>query len=322
MEIRDYCKLKVREMNERAHLLLDAHSDILLDVMRKRTFGEKRVIEKDWVSRMRKAAIDTRILAIYVDDAFLPEMALRKGLDLVSVLNTEIDESPSICLCTTCKEIKNAKSEGKIGFILGMEGAEPLVNDANLLQIFHKLGLRVLTLTHSRRNYAGDGSFLSSWKASHIGGLTEFGMDLVQRANDLRIVIDVSHLNDPGFWDVMEITRSPVIATHSNCRSLCNHPRNLTDDQIKAIAEKGGVIGVNSVPPFVDKKNADIDHMLNHIDHIVGMAGEESVGLGFDFYGYLLKYLSEEEKARLPLEALSFSPTNNLTKDEDVPNVI
>ena len=301
--------------------IVDAHSDILLDVIRKRAQGRTKVMEEDWVPKMRQGGIDMRVVSIYVDDAFLPEMALRRGLDLVIALHSEVDESPSIRMCTSCEDIRKARDDGKVGFILGFEGVEPLTRDADLIQIFHKLGLRVLGLTHSRRNYAADGSFMSPTKSGKPGGLTDFGMDLLEKANDLGIVVDVSHLNDPGFWDVMENTKSPVIASHSNCRSLCNHLRNLADDQIRAIAEKGGVIGVNSAPMYIDEKNADTDHMLNHLDHIVDIASSKSAGLGFDFYGYLLNYLSEDEKARLPPKAFSFPP-DSITKDEDVPKVI
>jgi len=262
-------------------------------------------------------------VAIYVDDVFLPEMALRKALEFVSALYSEAEESQSTCICTTYEDIKRAKEERKIGFILGMEGAEPIGKDIGLLQVFYKLGLRVLTLTHSRRNYVADGSFFLPRKAGKPGGLTDFGMELIQKANDLGIVIDVSHLNDPGFWDVMDNVESPIIASHSNCRSLCDHPRNLTDDQIKAISEKDGVVGVCSVSAFVDKKNPDVCHLLNHIDHIVDIAGVRSVGFGFDFYEYLLKHLSEEEKARLSSEIISSSQSsNNIMKDEDVPTLV
>lgn len=309
-------------MNPHKYLLLDAHSDILMDVEKKRTLGRKRVIEEDWVPKMRRGGIDARITITYVDDAFLPEMALRRALDQVSVLHSEVDESPSVCMCTTREDIRNAKENGKIGLILGMEGAEPLVNDINLLQVFYMLGLRHLGLTHSRRNYVGDGSFLSPKKAGKPGGLTDFGIEVVQKANDLGIVIDVSHINDPGFWDVIENTKSPIIASHSNCRELFNHPRNLTDDQIKAIAEKGGVIGITPVPWFVTapSKNADVDHVLKHLDHVVDLVGVKNVGFGFDFYEYLYEFLSEQEKLRVG-SYFDFSPSN-IYRDEDVPNLI
>jgi membrane dipeptidase len=303
--------------------LIDSHSDILgIDVVAKRLSGRRRVFEEDWVPEMRQAGIGARVVVIYVDQMFLPEMAVRKALDQVSALYSELEESQSISLCASVSDIMKARENGKIGLVLGMEGAEPLVNDLGLLQVFYKLGLRVLGLTHSRRNFVADGSFLSPRKAGVAGGLTDFGIDVVHKANDLGIVIDVTHLNDESFWDVVENTRSPIIASHSNCRSLCNVPRNLTDEQIKAVAKKGGVIGVTTVPSFVDtdKEKADVHGIIKHIDHMLNLVGPRSVGLGFDFFEYCVKYLSEEERARMS-DFLTFLPVN-LTKDEDAPTLV
>ncbi len=299
-------------------LVLDAHSDMLNDVFPQRVLGRKDVIDEIWLPGMKKGGVDARVVAIYSDISYLPELALRRGLDLVAALYQEIDESSSLMLCTTSEDILQAKKNGKIGFILGMEGAEPLGRDIHLLRIFYALGLRVLGLTHALRNYAGDGAFFSPTKTGKVGGLSEFGLRLVQEANELGVVIDVSHLNDPGFWDVIENTKAPIIASHSNCRALFDHPRGLTDDQIKAIVENGGVIGVNAVAALVTgNKDATIEQLLDHLDHIVSIGGVKSAGLGLDFCDYLSKYLSEDERARLPcLDAVQ-----GLSGDADIPNV-
>lgn len=125
-------------------------------------------------------------------------------------------------------------------------------------------------------------------------------MRLVQEANELGVVIDVSHLNIPGFWDVMENTKVPVIASHSNCRALFDHPRGLWDDQIKAMAENNGVIGINAAAVLVGKEeNRTFARLIDHLDHIVNVGGVNSAGLGFDFADWVGKYLSEEDKARV-----------------------
>jgi membrane dipeptidase len=303
--------------------LIDAHSDLLMDIIRKRALGRKKVFEEDWVPGMRKAGLNLRVAAIYIDEAFVPEMALRKALDMVSALLAEEKESPSISLCRDYEDIEKSLASGKIGLILSFEGVEPLLNDKNLLSVFYQLGLRIMALTHSRRNFAGDGSLFSPEKTGRPGGLSEFGVELLHEAEELGILIDVSHLNDEGFWDVVEHVKSPVIASHSNCRSLCDHPRNLTDNQIKAVAENGGVIGMLHYC-FAPKPGGSrtVDHILNHLAHAVKLVGVERVGLGFDFYEYLMNYLSEEERMRLPKDALVTSPSNNLTKDEDIPALI
>ncbi len=296
-------------------LVLDAHSDMLNDVLPKRSLGRKNVIDKDWIPGMKKGGIDIRIIAIH-NLTFEPELALRKGLDQVAVLYEEIDESSNLILCTEFSDIRRAKEEGKIGFILGMEGAEPLGKDIHLLRIFHTLGLRVLGLTHALRNYAADGAFFFPTKTGKVGGLSDFGIELVKEANELGIVIDVSHLNDPGFWDVIENTKAPIIASHSNCRSLFNHPRGLTDEQIKAIVDRGGVIGINAVATLVDDgEKATFDRFLDHLDHIIKVGGVYSAGLGLDFADYLTEYKSED--SGLP----RVDPVQGLSGDAEVPKI-
>ncbi len=233
---------------------------------------------------MHKAGIDIRVAALYSDIEYIPELALRRALDMTVALFMEIEESSGIVLCKTCNDIKKVKNSGMIGFILGMEGAEPLGRDILLLRIFYALGLRVLGLTHALRNYAADPASIVLTKSGQAGGLTDFGLLVVQEANKLGIVIDVSHLNDSSFWDVLESSTAPVIASHSNSRTVFNHPRGLSDDQIRAIAERGGVISINACSTLVSgKKNANIDHLLDHLDQIVKIGGIESAGLGPDF---------------------------------------
>jgi membrane dipeptidase len=309
-----------KELHDRCNVV-DAHSDLLaLDVWWQHRLDRKGVIEKDHVPRMKKGGIDTRVTVTYNEGYWFPELALKNALDQAVVWNEEFDESPSIARITKFEDIEKAKKDGKIGLILGMEGAEPLSNDINLLQVFYTLGLRMLTLTHANRNYVGDGVHYLPQKEGNVGGITDFGVKVVEECNNLGIVIDVSHLNDPGFWDVMKFSKAPIVASHSNCRALATHPRNLTDDQIKAIIDKDGVIGMNCFSTFVDNENIDLEHYLNHVDHVVNLGGIRNVGLGFDFADYTYKYYmytEEEVQATFP----SIVPVKGLAEDEEVPNV-
>ena len=296
-------------------ITIDAHSDILNDIHPRRQLGEKAVLERHWVPKMRKGAIDVRVAAIYTEPPLLPELALRRGLDLVASLYEDIAESPSAVLCRTYGDIRKAKEAGKIGLILGMEGAEPLGTDIQLLRIFYELGLRVLGLTHALRTYLADGAFFSARKSGQLGGLTDVGAKFLEEAEKLGIVVDVSHLNDPSFWDVIKFAQAPVIASHSNCRALRDHLRNLTDDQIKAVADRGGVVGVNACSVFVDPP--DLEHLVDHIEHIVKVGGIEHAGLGPDFADYLLVYMTEVDKASMPLDGVM--PVRGLPGDEAFP---
>jgi len=311
-----------KELHERCNVV-DAHSDLLAyDVLWQHRLDRKGIMEKDWVPRMKKGGIDTRVTVIFNEAEWLPELALKNGLDMAVVWNEEFDESPSIARITKFDDIENAKKNGKIGLILGMEGAEPLSNDINLLQVFYTLGLRMLTLTHVLRNYVGDGAhYLPSQKEGNVGGITDFGVKVIEGCNKLGIVIDVSHINDPGFWDVMKFSKAPIVASHSNCRALANHPRNLTDDQIKAIIDNDGVIGMVTCSLYVDNENWDLEHYLNHVDHIVNLGGIRNVGLGFDFADYAYNYFIYPEEEVRGVKFPNLYSVKGITKDEEVPNV-
>ncbi|MBP1766325.1 MAG: putative protein peptidase family protein [Candidatus Aminicenantes bacterium] len=293
-------------------IIFDAHSDILNDIHPRRLLGEKAVLERHWVPKMRAGRIDIRVVAIYTEPPMLPELALRRGLDLVASLYEDIAESPGSALCKTFGDIRSAKEAGKVGLILGMEGAEPLGADIQLLRIFYELGLRVLGLTHALRTSLADGAFFSKRKSGVLGGLTDVGARFLEEAEKLGIVVDVSHLNDPSFWDVLQFAQAPVIASHSNCRALRDHLRNLTDDQIKAVADRGGVVGVNACSVFVDPP--EFPRLVDHIEHIVKVGGIEHAGLGPDFADYLLVYMTEVDKASMPLDGVM--PVRGLPGDE------
>ncbi|MEK0453127.1 MAG: hypothetical protein AGIKBDMD_01082 [Synergistaceae bacterium] len=267
-------------------MLLDAHFDVLLDVLSYRKKGERKVLERRHFQNLKEAGISTIICSLYISDIFLPEGALRNALDQISALKEELEESRELfSLCRNSSEAKAASEKGKIGLFLSLEGAEPLGNDIFLLRSFYDLGVRLVGLTWSRRNYAGDGSSFDPADAPrHPGGLTKFGRELVMEAQKMGMVIDVSHLNDPGFYEVAELIKAPFIASHSNCRALCGSARNLKDDQIKMIAESGGVVGLNAYSPFVSDNEADrnTDKFFEHLQHITQVAGIDNVGLGLD----------------------------------------
>ena len=298
-------------------IVVDAHSDLLSDILGRRAAGQTGVLNSIWLPAMAAGGIDLRVAAIYSSPQYLPELALRRALGQVAAFLDEREAAPGAALCTTHDAILRAKAEGKRGFILGMEGAEPLGADLGLLRIFHRLGVRILGITHALRNYAADGAFFEPKRTGQVGGLSDFGVELVERAQAMGMLLDVSHLNDPAFWDVAKLSRDPIIASHSNCRALKDHPRNLTDEQIKAVADTGGVIGINSINRFVDPP--DLPHLLDHVDHLVKIAGREHVGLGLDFCAYLLEHKSPVERSGMRPGA--YLSVDGLADDRDVPKV-
>lgn len=269
----------------RESFTVDAHFDLTYEVANLRERGQRKVIETRYLDQFREGGFDLIVSAIFIHDYFLPEMGLRRALDQISHLHAEMEESPGLFrLCRSVQEAYEAKKSGELAIFLSLEGADPLQNDIGLLRIFYELGVRGLGLVWSRRNAVGDGAFFTAMREGRKGGLTPFGVELVEQAEKLGMFIDVSHLNDEGFRDVMEIARKPLIASHSNCRSLASTQRNLTDDQIRAVAAKGGVIGMNSVNVFIrdDTELATVSDFVNHVDHIADLVGTDHIGIGFD----------------------------------------
>ena len=284
-------------------LVIDGHFDLLMDVQIQREQGRTKVIETDYFPRFVEGGVNVIVASLFVDSSFLPEMGLRKALGQISALYEEVNESPDkLMICLNGEDMNRAKQSNKIGFLLSIEGAEPIGTDLSLLRVFFELGVRNLGLVWSRRNAVGDGSFFYPTKEGKKGGISSLGVKVIEEAEKLGITIDVSHLNDEGFWDVIDIATRPVIASHSNARSICSTMRNLTDEQIKAIATTNGVIGVNAASMLVgdNDESSTLEQLMSHIDHLVSVAGIQHVGLGLDLCEDFMKYVSPDVLASFP----------------------
>lgn len=301
-------------------LVIDAHFDLLMDVQIQRERGRKKVIETDYLPRFVEGGVNIIIASLFVDSGFLPEMGLRKALSQVSALYEEVNESPDkLMICLNGDDMNVAKQTNKIGFLLSIEGAEPIGTDLSLLRVFYELGVRNLGLVWSRRNAVADGSFFYPTKEGKKGGISSFGVKVIEEAERLGITIDVSHLNDEGFWDVIQFTSKPVIASHSNARALCSTMRNLTDEQIKAIAATNGFIGVNAASLLVgnDDESSTIEQFINHVDHLVTVAGIEHVGLGLDLCEDFMKYVSLDD-----LQSMPRRPFDVVSSHQSIPTLV
>ncbi|GAA0345415.1 dipeptidase [Bacillus carboniphilus] len=301
-------------------LVIDAHFDLLMDVQIQRERGRKKVIETDYLPRFVEGGVNIIIASLFVDSGFLPEMGLRKALSQVSALYEEVNESPdTLMICLNGDDMNVAKQTNKIGFLLSIEGAEPIGTDLSLLRVFYELGVRNLGLVWSRRNAVADGSFFYPTKEGKKGGISSFGVKVIEEAERLGITIDVSHLNDEGFWDVIQFASKPVIASHSNARALCSTMRNLTDDQIKAIAATNGCIGVNAASLLVgnDDESSTIEQFINHVDHLVTVAGIEHVGLGLDLCEDFMKYVSLDD-----LQSMPRKPFDVVSGHQSIPTLV
>ncbi len=266
-------------------IVLDAHSDILNDVLALRRRGAASVLEENFLPGLRAAGINAVVCSIFILDEYVPEMSLREALDQISALERDLEDSPSFRLCRNSGDCRSAAADGKVALFLSLEGAEPIGRDILLLRTFYSLGVRLLGLAWSRRNYACDGvSFESAPEYARETGLTAFGRSLVSEALRMGMVIDVSHLNDAGFLEISHMLGVPFIASHSDCRSLTGSPRNLTDEQIAALAADGGVAGMNAYGPFCETHllGRTMESLLAHLDHVVEIFGYEHAGMGLD----------------------------------------
>ena len=230
--------------------------------------------------RFREGGLTAQAMAIFIEGANLGR-ALHRSLEMVYWLNREFEENLDFVPITTARQIREAKVAGNIGGILTFEGFEPLGADLKLLDVFYALGLRMATLTHSRRNFFADGT----QPGVKTAGLTEPGRAAVRRMNDLGIVIDLAHLAPQGCWQVLEITDAPIVLSHCSPRWLfrSDPAGDGTDGAartlVEGIAASGGVVGV------IAYSQPTLDTMLDDLETLISWAGEDHVGLGTDFFG-------------------------------------
>lgn len=276
------------------HGLVDLHFDLPMDLYEKR--GRQDVLTTDFLPDLEAGDIGVVGVALYVDDRYLPEMGLRVALDQIARLYAEVDQSDGFAICKSNREILQAQGEGKIALLITMEGVEPVGTDLDLLRVFYELGLRSLSLTHVRRNAAGDGALFSA-SGSPRDGLTVFGRDLVRQCERLGVIIDLAHISPAGFDEIFEITTRPLIVSHTNARRYFDIERNVSDEQIKRVGARGGVIGINAVLVSSNKEEATVDRYVDHIEHVRDLIGIDGVAIGFDFFEFIYRQWSAEEQA-------------------------
>ena len=298
----------ILQLHKRA-TVVDAHIDTLLDIMvpparpmkfpTPRNFAERSDKGHVDLPRLSESGVDLQVFAAYIQPEYKIERALHRVMQLADRFYQMLDaHKDKMALFTKVSDVYEAERTEKIAAMLSIEGGEAVEADLGILRMLHKLGVRAITLTWNERNQIADGAAEGRTK----GGLTNFGVELVGEMNKLGMVVDVSHLSDTGFFDVIQTTKSPIVASHSNCRALCNHRRNLTDEMIKLLADNGGVMGMNFAPAFVDEKkdNASLERVLDHVDHIVKVVGADYVGLGSDFDGIESTPKGLEDVTKMP----------------------
>lgn len=272
--------------------LIDLHCDTIWRLMEA---GKNATLENNPfcvnLKEMRRADTMAQFFACFVDmQWFQEENKFEEGYQyvkkMIERLRKEVEHfSDKIAFAKNEKEIEENREEGKISAILTVEEGGILNNKIERIEELRNEGIRLMTVLWNYENCIG---YPNSKNAEIMAkGLKPFGFEVIERMNYVGMLIDVSHLSDGGFWDILQTSRVPVVASHSNARALCPHPRNMTDDMIRGLGEKGGVIGVNFYPPFIrESGKATAKNIVSHIQHIANVGGMESVCIGTDFDGF------------------------------------
>ncbi len=299
--------------------VFDGHNDVLLRLMRGKIQPEQAFLEGDNIGhldwpRMKQGGFVGGFFAVYVPsdsigidvDALMaqsrydvplpPHLALAPSqqvtVHMASLLiRIERASQGEVKICRTAADIRHCIDAGKLAAILHIEGAEGIDPDLHMLDVLYGSGLRSIGPVWSRPNIFGHGVPFRYPSTPDTGpGLTDRGIELIRACNRLKVMIDLSHLNEKGFWDVARLSDAPLVATHSNAWEICQHSRNLTDKQLAAIRESRGMVGVNFATSFIrpdGMRNDDtpLEEMIRHMDHLIEHVGVDGVGLGSDFDG-------------------------------------
>ena len=265
--------------------ILDFHCDTASEILDGRTLYDNNGMLS--IKKMQEGGVECQFFAMYVKMSDFSTVT--DGYNqLYKIYNNFIKElgenEKHIALAHNAKEIASVRGEGKIAALLTIEEGAIIDNKLERLDEFHKMGVRLITISWNFENCIG---FPHSAEPELMNkGLKPFGKDVVTRMQELGMIVDVSHLSDGGFWDVVKLSKKPFVASHSNSRSLCGHTRNLTDEMIKALADSGGVTGVNFVCKFLSTdEEGTISQMVDHVKHIHKVGGIDVLALGSDFDG-------------------------------------
>lgn len=262
----------------------DGHSDIWTDVVTKSQKGERDIFRKYHYDRLQKGEIEGGIFVIWNDPPNDKEPLKRTHETMEAITTEQRDAKDILVVPHSYDEMLAAQKEGKFYAFIGLEGLKSVGEDIDLINEFYGFGARHASLTWNEENPLATGTLGNSDR-----GLSKKGKQAVKRIEDLGMILDVSHLNDKSFWDLLGTANNIVVATHSNCRALCNNKRNLTDEMIKEIGKTGGLVGLNSFNEFVseDQNEQTLERLVDHLVHMVDLIGVEKVGFGFDFSEFL-----------------------------------
>ncbi len=275
-----------QEIHRRA-LVIDGHSDIPIDVIKRRLAGEQAVLYNHHLPAWRAGGVDAAILTVTGDEMEVGDTSMMAyALSAIQHMKADVQDRPNdLALVTTAGDLLRESAAGRFPIVLNVEGSRPLGGDLDNLHQLYDAGIRFLTLTWNYKNEVGVGAAF----AEEDTGLTAFGRQVIQTMADLGMVSDLSHASPITFWEAIAMDTGTLVATHSNAAALKPHVRNISDDQIRAIAAQDGYVGVCFYPGFLHDDDPGVEHVVDHIIHIAEVAGIDHVALGPDYIDYALE---------------------------------
>ena len=259
----------------------DCHNDLLLACQHRRERGVADPFGDDWLPGLRAGGVVLQVLPIFTEEQFIGEGALRRTLEILELAREiAVLHRHDVGIVETASDLTEILADGRIGLLLALEGAEPVGSSLSILEVMWRLGVRMASLTWNRRTMMADGV----GETDTGGRLSSLGVEAVAEMERLGMVVDVSHLSAHGLAHLAEVASEPFVASHSSCRALCDHPRNLTDEQLRLVAASGGFVGMNAFGRFVAAFGTPtIDRFVDHVEHAAAVIGDHAVALGADF---------------------------------------
>ena len=311
----------------RSSLVIDTHIDTATHLLyRDPDFGKRLKEGHVDIPRMREGGVGAAFFAVWIDEVYDEEAAFKHAVRGIDAIHRTVEKhQDDLALALNAEDIERARAAGKIAVLISIEGGRAIADDRACLRALHRLGVRSVTLAWYRST-----NWCDSHNDSRHGGLTPFGKDVVREMNRLGVLVDISHVSDRTFWDVLEVSEKPVFASHSCCRALCEHTRNMTDEMVRALAAKGGVMNMTFVSGFVagppasdfpppvipprEKLRDPFDYiawpspepgppfeaLMAQFSHALALAGPDHVGIGSDYDGTTQTPQGVEDISKLP----------------------
>jgi membrane dipeptidase len=304
-------------------VIADAHVDLLLELShREHALGEHDVMARTWLPELEEGGVGLQVCPVYVGVEHQPEGALRESLRQVTSFHRALRENPERLVgVRAAADLGAVEREGRIGLLLSLEGVEQMGYETWPADLFHELGMRMASLTWNRRNPYADGA-----AEEGRGGLSRLGRALVERLVALGVILDVAHASPATFSDVLARAHgAPVLCSHGACRAVHDTPRNLTDDQLRALADAGGILGLMLHPLAIDPVERTLDRVVDHLEHACALIGPDRVCLGGDFTRRLWQVIPpppEPKDGLMPAGLVPGAGIDDLAGSRDYPNLV